>query len=100
MLTLPSPSRRWFLRGLVATAVAPAIVRADSLMRIVPREVAFVIVPGPHWVDPVLYNIGSLLSAQDGDYVVYRGGPWGDKRYRIQRPPVRPGVRSMIFHPA
>ena len=30
--------RRGFLRGIIAAAAAPAIVRADSLMRIVPRE--------------------------------------------------------------
>ena len=31
-------SRRTFLKGLLATSVAPAIVRADSLMKIRPRE--------------------------------------------------------------
>lgn len=30
--------RRGFLGAILASAVAPAIVRADSLMRIVPRE--------------------------------------------------------------
>lgn len=31
-------NRRGFLGGILAAACAPAIVRADSLMRIIPRE--------------------------------------------------------------
>ena len=31
-------NRRGFLGGILAIAAAPAIVRADSLMRVVPRE--------------------------------------------------------------
>lgn len=34
-------NRRGFLGSILAAAVAPAIVRADSLMRIVPRETLF-----------------------------------------------------------
>lgn len=36
-------NRRSFLATILASAVAPAIVRADSLMRIVPRETLVVI---------------------------------------------------------
>lgn len=36
-------NRRGFLTGILAAACAPAIVRADSLMRIVPREAAIVL---------------------------------------------------------
>lgn len=43
-------TRRGFLGSILAAAVAPAIVRADSLMRIVPREAAVLAVAeGPHW---------------------------------------------------
>ena len=38
-------NRRSFLSSILALGAAPAIVRADSLMRIVPRE-ALVEVPG------------------------------------------------------
>lgn len=34
-------NRRGFLSGILALGVAPAIVRADSLMRIVPRGLVF-----------------------------------------------------------
>jgi hypothetical protein len=33
-------TRRGFLTGILALGAAPAIVRADSLMRIVPRSIA------------------------------------------------------------
>ena len=36
-------NRRGFLLGCLAAAAAPAIVRADSLMRIVPRETAILL---------------------------------------------------------
>lgn len=35
-------NRRGFLGAILASAVAPAIVRADALMRIVPREASVV----------------------------------------------------------
>ena len=38
-------NRRSFLSSCLALAAAPAIVRADSLMRIVPRDVAIVAAP-------------------------------------------------------
>jgi hypothetical protein len=35
---LPSSTRRSFLGSILALGAAPAIVRADALMRVVPRE--------------------------------------------------------------
>lgn len=35
--------RRGFLAGMLAACAAPAIVRADSLMRIVPRELELLV---------------------------------------------------------
>lgn len=46
-------NRRGFLGAILAAAAAPAIVRADSLMRIVPRELA--VASGP-----VVWETGSL----------------------------------------
>lgn len=40
---MTSMNRRSFLTTILASAVAPAIVRADSLMRIVPRETLVVV---------------------------------------------------------
>lgn len=36
-------NRRQFMQGILATACAPAIVRADSLMRIVARDTTIVL---------------------------------------------------------
>ena len=41
--------RRGFLGSILALGLAPAIVRADSLMRIVPRETGIILIEGPHW---------------------------------------------------
>lgn len=38
-------NRRNFLAGMLAACAAPAIVRADSLMRIVPRETTIAMTP-------------------------------------------------------
>lgn len=42
-------NRRGFLGSILALAAAPAIVRADSLMRIVPRET--ILLRGDYWID-------------------------------------------------
>ncbi len=39
-------NRRGFLKSILALAAAPAIVRADSLMRIVPRDLVVEVVDG------------------------------------------------------
>ena len=46
-------NRRGFLQTCLALAAAPAIVRADSLMRIVPRELSLIL-PGVVEIDPSL----------------------------------------------
>jgi len=38
-------NRRGFLGSILALGAAPAIVRADSLMRVVPRDLALIEVP-------------------------------------------------------
>lgn len=51
-------NRRQFMQGILATACAPAIVRADSLMRIVARDTTIVLPRiycdsnpvGPNWL--------------------------------------------------
>lgn len=43
-------NRRSFLSSCLALAAAPAIVRADSLMRIVPRKVAVIVPNDAIWL--------------------------------------------------
>lgn len=50
-------NRRGFLGTILAAAVAPAIVRADALMRIVPREAT------------VLTFAGDLMDGEIGRYM-------------------------------
>lgn len=53
-------NRRGFLTGILAAATAPAIVRADSLMRIVPRET--VLITGEFNVNvPVLRSSNKIV---------------------------------------
>ena len=54
-------NRRSFLGSILAAAVAPAIVRADSLMRIVPRETVL--------IDPWFDNV-KMLGHFDGDFTI------------------------------
>lgn len=54
-------NRRSFLGSILAAAAAPAIVRADSLMRIVPREMTLMTgdyVLDARGSDSLLYEVG------------------------------------------
>jgi hypothetical protein len=53
-------TRRGFLGSILALGVAPAIVRADSLMRIVPREVEILTS-----TDGVTWGAGNSLMTID-----------------------------------
>lgn len=58
--------RRSFLGTILAAAVAPAIVRADSLMRIVPRETLFID------ADLLLPDIGPFIDAMRPENIIGR----------------------------
>ena len=75
-------NRRGFLGTCLALGVAPAIVRADSLMRIVPRETGVFV---PWFVDPALLcrtsmgaSIGWIIGSAIGDRIIL---PRGDGPY-------------------
>lgn len=55
-------NRRGFLGSILTACAAPAIVRADSLMRIVPRDLVLV-TPGP---------VEDWLPRNPGDIVIVR----------------------------
>ena len=65
-------NRRGFLTSILAAGVAPAIVRADSLMRIVPMDAAFFYLdptvppyPGPASMVKLYSVAGELLPELD-----------------------------------
>jgi hypothetical protein len=84
-------NRRSFLTAILATCSAPAIVRADSLMRIVPRDPfgeRFWIPPGvPTWMPPG--SVIDLMDYEEGWFTpTYVRQPDGVKmqfRYRMAR---------------
>ena len=55
-------NRRGFMGSILALGVAPAIVRADSLMRIVPRDVGILRVRNPLFGGEVGRYNGVILS--------------------------------------
>ena len=57
-------NRRGFLAGIIATASAPAIVRADSLMRIVPRATTLL---APTFYNTTAEEVGRMLGEMAGD---------------------------------
>ena len=62
-MTLLVPSRRGLLRAALGLVAAPAIVRADSLMKVVaPR-----IVPGQHYLLHWMVDDGDYGVSCDGD---------------------------------
>lgn len=62
-------NRRGFLGSILAAAVAPAIVRADSLMRIVPRDMSVLtIAEGPHWHRDVFVLVSDEMMVDVGDF--------------------------------
>lgn len=80
-------NRRGFLTGILALGSAPAIVRADSLMRVVPRDAAIVFTEAglyrltpypsdgsdPVWrvgVDPAIGDDESIVIVHQGDQIV------------------------------
>lgn len=62
-------NRRGFLLGILAAAVAPAIVRADALMRVVPRETS-VLVPANAFTLEEIDSIVTALAAREGEYLM------------------------------
>lgn len=62
-------TRRSFLTQCLALAAAPAIVRADSLMRIVPRE-AVVIVPTKAEIAAVYSKLYEFILRQEEDRII------------------------------
>ena len=54
-------NRRSFLSGILALSAAPAIVRADSLMRIVPRDVLVFHADSFSFVQPEVLGIRELV---------------------------------------
>lgn len=65
-------NRRGFLGSVLALGAAPAIVRADSLMRIVPRDASFLYKrPAPfEFLPGVVRQVGVLDIARD--QLIYR----------------------------
>ena len=57
-------NRRGFLTSCLALCAAPAIVRADSLMRIVPRETGIL-----RAVDEIAADLSAINA--DGSYIVF-----------------------------
>jgi hypothetical protein len=68
-------NRRGFIGSILAAAVAPAIVRADSLMRIVPRETTILLV-GPAG--------GRAIYIAQGATGLGTGASWADAFTSIQ----------------
>lgn len=58
-------NRRGFLGAILAAAVAPAIVRADALMRIVPRDAAVLPAPGGLMVPE---KLSGIFTGEIGSY--------------------------------
>jgi hypothetical protein len=68
-------SRRGFLGAILAAAAAPAIVKSDSLMRIVvPRPVLLTL-----WGDGVRDDAQALQALIDGQSVVFGGREFGPR---------------------
>lgn len=70
-------TRRGFLGSILALGVAPAIVRADSLMRIVPRDTTIVQAADLRWANVTARDTTILRS-------VWLESAWrdADMRYR------------------
>jgi hypothetical protein len=83
-------NRRGFLGSILLAAAAPAIVRADSLMRIVPRDVVLL---GDYALDA--RGSGHLIYATDP------ASPLGDRcvtSVMVLRPDGRYDLIDMIEH--
>jgi hypothetical protein len=65
-------NRRGFLQSILVLGVAPVVVRADSLMRIVPRD-TLIMPPGSLWVTP-----------GDGDLIISWDPVAGAESYELQ----------------
>lgn len=77
-------SRRGFLGAMLAAAAAPAIVKSDSLMRVVvPRPVLLTL-----WGDGVRDDSQALQALVDGQAVMYQGREF------------RPGGDGVVHFPA
>lgn len=62
-------NRRSFLAGCLTLGVAPMIVRADSLMRIIPRDTTLILPPADAYFlgDVVVVENGKVRRATYGD---------------------------------
>lgn len=65
-------NRRGFLSSCLALAAAPAIVRADNLMRIVPRSAPVIATFGVDLSVGSSFTIAGVYSADlDGEYQIF-----------------------------
>lgn len=91
-------NRRSFLAGIFAAACAPAIVRADSLMRIVPRETVLL---GTQGVGTVRLFRGELGRYNDVRFVGGLNDPLAVKRWAemMYRDTMRKSYFTTTFAP-
>lgn len=69
--------RRGFLGAILAAAAAPAIVRADSLMRVIPRETVIVASPFDYFDETLREALRAHAERLRADalWMVRRGVP-------------------------
>lgn len=60
--------RRSFLKGIAALITAPAIVRADALMSILPLDAPSI------WTPSQAYSIGQVLAFNGGEWICIEPG--------------------------
>ena len=99
MENMRTMNRRSFLSAILATACAPAIVRADSLMRIVPRDATFLPIPDRHSLN-ITWDGHGIFSAiennfwrDDGVNLIFIGNQW---EYNMQRALLLQKVMSYV----
>lgn len=61
--------RRGFLAGMLALAAAPAIVRADSLMRVVSRDTAVITLPASRMTATDVINLNQQMAEDIASYL-------------------------------
>lgn len=91
-------NRRGFLQGILIAAAAPAIVRADSLMRIVPRETIIdvagfdgIVIHASYWSEPSLAGFHDQVQRLYNEHfsrmtLVVEESVGAAKTFRIYKP--------------
>lgn len=78
-------TRRGFLGSILALAAAPAIVRADSLMRVVPRDTA-------------VMDAAAMMIGSDGQLLFTDvANPWSHLEYRVMYDPHNFGQLLRVY---